>query len=323
MDDPLWKQVLEARARIAPFIHNTPIMTCATVDRIARNTVFFKCENLQKTGSFKLRGALNAVASLSPEDRARGVITHSSGNHGQALALAAKLHGARAFVVMPEDASQVKRAATEGYGAMVVPCQPTQTSREETADRVVKETAAVFIDSHDDVCVIAGQGTAVVELIEATEPLDLILVPVGGGGLLAGTAIASSHLLPETQVIGCEPTGADDAYRSFRSGKRVTEFTPRTIADGLQTPLGARNFEIIRERVHDIVCVSEEGILQAMRFVWERMKILIEPSSAVAVAPLLDGSLGVTGERIGVILSGGNVDFDRLFRFLQQSGGSS
>jgi threonine dehydratase len=316
MSDPLWGEVFAARKRIAPFVHNTPIMTCAALDRIAGKTACFKCENLQKTGSFKFRGALNAVSSLPNAEQTRGVITHSSGNHGQALALAARLYGMRATVVMPENAPVVKREATEGYGAAVILCRPTQAAREERTERVIRKTGAVFIDSHDDGRVIAGQGTAAVELIEDAGPFDTILVPVGGGGLLAGTAIAVSHLLPNARVIGCEPFGADDAYRSLRSGERMTEFTPETIADGLRTPLGERNFEIISALVHDIVRVSEEEILAAMRFIWERMKIVIEPSSAVAVAPLLAHFPEVTGKRIGVILSGGNVDLDRFFRLL-------
>jgi len=308
MSDVRWEEIVAARERISPSIHRTPIMTCATLDHIAKKAIFFKCENLQKTGSFKFRGALNAILSLVPAERARGVITHSSGNHGQALALAARLCGVSVTVVVPEDAPRVKREAMEGYGAKVIPCRPTQAAREALTDRAVRDTGAIFIDSHDDPAVIAGQGTAVVELIEETGPLDTILVPVGGGGLLAGTVIALSQLLPGAKVIGCEPAGADDAYRGLRSGKRVTAFTPRTIADGLRTPLGANNFEIISKYVPVIICVSEKSILKAMRFVWERMKIVIEPSSAVAVAPLLEHFPEVTGRRIGVILSGGNVD---------------
>lgn len=314
MSDPWGEQLIRAYDRIGAFVHRTPVMTCAAMDRVSENTVFFKCENLQRTGSFKFRGALNAILSLSSEESARGVITHSSGNHAQAVALAAKLHGVRSFVVIPQDAPRVKREATEDYGAKVILCEPTYASREQTAARIIKETGAVFVDSHDDLRVIVGQGTAAVELVEETGPLDLLLVPVGGGGLLAGTAIAAFHLTPKAKVIGCEPAGADDAYQSFRSGRRVTEFTPRTIADGLRTPLGVSNFEIIRKRVHDIVRVSEEEILMAMRFIWERMKLVIEPSSAVAVAPLLNRSLGASGKRVGVILSGGNIDLDRFFK---------
>lgn len=309
-----WEDIVAAKERMVPFVHETPVLTCQAVDNASGHTVFFKCENLQRTGSFKFRGACNAVASLSEEERRLGVVTHSSGNHAQALALAARLHNTSAHVVIPKGGSRVKREAAESYGATVILCEPTHNSRDETAKRVLAETGAFFVNSHDDKRIIAGQGTAVVELIKAVGPLDSILVPVGGGGLLAGTAIAAAHLLPEATVIGCEPTGADDAYRSFKSRQRVEKVTPNTIADGLRTPLGALNFEIIIEQVHDIVRVSEEEIVQAMRFIWERMKLIIEPSSAVAVAPLLARSLGMSKKRIGVILSGGNVDLGQFFQ---------
>lgn len=313
-----WNEIVAARERIARFARITPVMTCPALDRLSGSTAFFKCENLQRTGSFKFRGAVNSLASLSPAEQKRGVVTHSSGNHGQALALAAGLHGVHATVVMPENAPAVKHMAVAEYGARVVFCQPTQRAREETAARIIAETGAVFIDSHDEPAVIAGQGTAVVELIEAMKSAmsspDFVLVPVGGGGLLAGTAIALAHLLPEAKVIGCEPAGADDAYRSFRSGKLSTDRPPYTVADGLRAPLGERTFAIAMEYVHDIIRVSEEEILEAMQFIWERMKIVIEPSSAVAVAPLITGSLEAPGEQIGVILSGGNIDLDRFFQ---------
>jgi len=313
MDAPTWKDVEEARRRIAGLAHRTAVMTCAAIDREAGAHVFFKCENFQKTGSFKFRGAVNAVACLSQEERSHGVITHSSGNHAQALALAAKLRGVRATVVVPENAAPVKRRATEGYGATVVPCAPTLAARKETTARLIEETGATFIHPHDDPRVIAGQGTAAWELVEEAGPIDLLLAPVGGGGLLSGTALAARHFLPKVQLIGCEPSGADDAYHSLKSGKRVTESVPNTIADGLRTTLGELDFAIIKAAVSDILRVSEESILNAMRFVWERMKIVIEPSSAVAVAPLLDRSLHAEGRRVGVILSGGNVDLDRFF----------
>lgn len=311
MDRPAWNDIEQARARIAHLVHRTPVMTCGGIDREAKARVFLKCENFQRTGSFKFRGAANAVACLSPGECARGVITHSSGNHAQALALAAKLRGVAATVVMPEDSVPAKRRATEDFGATVVSCAPTLAAREEVTARVIREKGATFIHPHDDSRVIAGQGTAAWELIDEVGPLDLLLAPVGGGGLLAGTALATQHLLRAARVIGCEPAGADDAYRSFRSGTRVTELVPDTIADGLRTTLGEIDFEIITQCVSDIVRVSEEAILAAMRFVWDRMKIVIEPSSAVAVAPLLDGSLGVSGLRVGVIVTGGNVDLHR------------
>ncbi|HHR85106.1 MAG TPA: threonine/serine dehydratase [Candidatus Acetothermia bacterium] len=319
MKDKLWKEVIDAQERLQGVTHVTPVFESSSLDQIAKSSVTLKAENLQLSGSFKFRGAYNALSALSDEERKRGVITHSSGNHGQALALAAKLLGQRAFVIMPENAPTVKREAVAGYGAMVVPCAPTQSSREEKTREIIEQTSAAFIDSHDDLHVIAGQATAAVELIEQSGPFDILLAPVGGGGLIAGTAIAASHLLDGARVIGCEPAGADDAYKSLATGERILDFTPRTIADGLRTPLGKLNFEIMQQLVDAIVLVSEEEIVRAMRFVWERMKLIIEPSSAVAVAPLLSGAIGGNGERIGVILSGGNVDLDRFFAPIEKT----
>jgi len=323
MTDRLWKEVADARKRLEGVVHVTPIFTSSSMDQIAKSSVSFKAENLQRTGSFKFRGAYSALSALMEDKGKKGVITHSSGNHGQALALAAKMLNERAFVVMPENAPAVKREAVAAYGAMVIACAPTQSAREEKTREIIEQTSAVFIDSHNDLRVIAGQATATAELIEESGPFDILLAPVGGGGLIAGTAIAASHLLDGARVIGCEPAGADDAYRSLASGERITDFTPRTIADGLRTPLGKLNFEIMQQMVDSIVLVSEEEIVQAMRFVWERMKLIIEPSSAVAVAPLLNGTIGGNGERIGVILSGGNVDLDGFFGLLAKTSGSA
>ena len=307
------QEVREAAERVGSHVHCTPVMTCSALDRSAEAMIFFKCENFQRTGSFKFRGACNAVSGLLEDAGSRGVITHSSGNHAQALALAARLHDVQATIVMPENAPAVKRAATEGYGARVVACAPTHHAREETAQQIQREAGAVFVSAHDDPFVIAGQGTAVLELLADAGDLDMILVPVGGGGLLSGTLLAAKGLSPGIQVIGCEPAGADDAYRSLQSGKRIVDFVPQTIADGLRTPLGERAFGIILRLVDKIVRVEEEEIVDAMRTVWERMKIIIEPSSAVAVAPLLSGALKATGKRVGVILSGGNVDLEGFF----------
>ncbi|MCK4571157.1 pyridoxal-phosphate dependent enzyme [Candidatus Bipolaricaulota bacterium] len=308
---------MEARDRIAPFIHRTPVLTSSTVNKKVQTSVFFKCENFQKTGSFKFRGACNAVASLSDAERARGVLTHSSGNYAQALALAAQLHDAPAYVVMPDNSSEIKKAATAGYDASITLCKPTHAARHETAERIRKETGATFLHPFDDPRVFAGQGTACMELIEEVGELDLILVPVGGGGLLSGTLLAANHLLPNAEVIGCEPAGADDAARSLQTGERIVDFVPNTIADGLRTPLGETTFPIIRDRVNDLVLVSETDIVRAMRFVWERMKIIIEPSSAVAIAPLFNGTIETKGKRIGVIISGGNVDLTQFFELLE------
>ena len=309
--------VLEARDHIAPFIHHTPVLTCSAFNEKVEASIFFKCENFQKTGSFKFRGACNAVASLNESERGCGVLTHSSGNYAQALALAARLHGTPAYVVMPENAPEIKKQATAGYGASITLCPPTHIGRHETAERIRKETGATFLDSHDDPRVFAGQGTACLELIDEVAELDLILAPVGGGGLLSGTLLAAKYLLPNVAVVGCEPAGADDAARGIALGERIVDFAPHTIADGLRTPLGENTFLIIRELVDDVVLVSEVDIVRAMRFIWERMKIVIEPSSAVAVAPLLNGSVEVKGKRVGVIISGGNVDLTEFFELLE------
>jgi threonine dehydratase len=312
-----WDDVCGARERIAAHAHRTPVLTSTVINRLCDARVFFKCESFQKTGSFKFRGALNAVASLASEERARGVYAHSSGNHAQALALAARIHGIPAHIVMPENSSPIKVAATKGYGARVVFCSSTHEGRRDVAARVGEETGAAFVHPHDDPRVIAGQGTAICELIEEVGALDVILAPVGGGGLLSGTSVAAMQLAPRARLIGCEPAGADDAYRSLQAGRRITEFTPHTIADGLRTPLGQNTFAILREHVDRIILVSESEILDAMRTVWSRMKIIVEPSSAVAVAPLLAGAVGAKGKRIGVIVSGGNVDLSRFFADLE------
>jgi threonine dehydratase len=313
------QRLFHAHTRIRPFIHRTPVLTSTSVDHLSENKIFFKCENFQRTGSFKFRGACNAVAGCAAQIQDRAVITHSSGNHAQALALAAKLHDIPAFVVMPQTSARVKQKAAERYGATVVLCQATYASRKERVAQLQQESGAVFISSSDNEDIIAGQSTAAIELIDEVGSLDLILTPVGGGGLLAGTALAASHLLPHAKVIGCEPVQVDDAYRSFVSGTRIEEVHGHTIAEGLMPPLGVNTFNIIKEFVSDIVLVTEQEILQAMRYIWERMKIIIEPSSAVAVAPLLNRHLKITGKRIGVILSGGNVDLDHFFTTLSDS----
>ncbi len=311
-----WDDVSAARERIAGHAHRTPVLTSSAIDRRSGARIVFKCENFQKTGSFKFRGAFNTVASLAPEELNRGVYAHSSGNHAQALSLAAKLHGVPAHIVMPEDSNPTKVKATEEYGARVIPCPPTHAGRKEVAARIGAETGATFVHPHDDLRVIAGQGTCCAEFLEEVGELDLILAPVGGGGLLSGTLIAAKRLSPNARVIGCEPAGADDAFRSLRERCRITEFTPNTIADGLRTPLGENTFSILRDGVDRIVLVAEHEIIAAMRTVWNRMKIVIEPSSAVAVAPLLNGTVAAEGRRVGVILSGGNADLAAFFAAL-------
>jgi threonine dehydratase len=299
-----------AASRIRGHVHRTPVVTCTALDDVAGARVFLKCEQLQRAGAFKFRGATNAVLGLSEAEAARGVACHSSGNHAQALALAARTRGATAHVVMPEGASAVKRAAVEGYGAHVVTCDPTLAARESTLSEVLATTGAVEVHPYDNDLVIAGQGTAARELLEDAGPLDVVLAPVGGGGLLAGTALAAVGSHPGTLVVGAEPAAADDAARSFRMGTLQPSIDPDTVADGLRAALSPRTFAVIAAHVGGIVTVDEAAIVAAMRFVWERAKLVIEPSAAVPVAALLDRL--VAGERVGVILSGGNVDFDHL-----------
>ncbi len=309
---PTLPDIRQAAERIRPYAHRTPILTCASLDRQVGARVFLKCENLQKVGAFKFRGACNAVFSLTEEEAARGVATHSSGNHAQALALAARLRGVPAYIVMPEDAPAVKKAAVAGYGGQITFCKPTLQARETTTERIVEETGATVVHPYNDYRVIAGQGTAALELLEEVPDLDVIIAPVGGGGLLSGTAIAAKGLSPNIRVLGAEPEMADDAYRSLQAGRILPSENPRTIADGLLTSLGTLTFTIIQQHVDQVVTVSEAGIIAAMKFVWERAKIVIEPSAAVPVGLLWERKLDLSGLRVGVILSGGNVDLERL-----------
>jgi len=312
MNEPTTKDIREASERIEPFVHRTPVLMCSTLNRMCEAEIFFKCENFQKAGAFKIRGATNAVFALGDEEASQGVATHSSGNHGAAVALAARWRGIVAYVVMPENAPLVKRDAVAGYGAEIVFCKPTLQAREETLAEVVAATGAAFVHPYNDYRVIAGQGTVALELCEEIPDLDVVMTPVGGGGLLSGTALAVSAVSPKTHVIAAEPERADDAYRSFQAGRIVPANHPDTIADGLRTSLGDLTFPIIRRTVEDIVTVSEEGIVEAMRTIWERMKIIVEPSAAVPLAALLTKRIVLQGKRIGIILSGGNVDLARL-----------
>jgi threonine dehydratase len=282
------------------------------MDALTGAALFFKCENFQKVGAFKFRGAANAVFSLDDAAARRGVATHSSGNHAQALALAARLRGIAACIVMPEDAPRVKVEAVRGYGARIVFSGNAPQDRERVLAEVTEETGAEFIHPSNDLRVIAGQGTCALEIMDEAPDLDLVVAPVGGGGLLSGTALAVQALSPRTRVIGAEPAAADDAQRSFRSGTLIASGSPVTIADGLRTSLGSNTFPIIRALVADIVTAGEESIARATRLVWERMKIVIEPSAAVPLAAILEGKLDVRGKRVAVILSGGNVDLDAL-----------
>jgi threonine dehydratase/serine racemase len=306
---------IEQAARcVARFAHRTPVATCATLDRLAGRTLFFKCEHLQKAGAFKFRGAINAVAQVPADTAPRGVVTHSSGNHAQALALAARLHGIPAHVVMPANASPVKKRAVEDYGARVVLCEPTLAARETTAARVLEETGGTLIPPYNHPHVIAGQGTCVLELLDQVADLDAVVAPVGGGGLVSGTALAAKGRNPRLRIFAAEPAGADDARRSKAAGTLIPQTGPKTIADGLLTSLGDLTWPIVRDLVDEVICVSEEEIIAAMRLAWERAKLLIEPSSAVAVAVVLSERFrGLPGlRRVGVILSGGNVNLDRL-----------
>lgn len=306
--------VREAAARIGAWIHKTPVATCATLDRLSGRQLFFKCENLQKAGAFKFRGASNAVLKLSPEAAARGVVTHSSGNHAQALALAAKLRGIPAHIVMPTTSAAVKRRAVEGYGARVIECEPNQAARESTAAAVLAETGGTLIHPYNNPDIIAGQGTAALELCEQVPGLDAVVAPVGGGGLVSGVCVLLRELSLTTRMFAAEPKGADDAARSKAAGTLIPQTGPKTIADGLLTSLGELTWPIVRDCVERVITVSEEEIVAAMRLTWERAKLLIEPSSAVAVAAVLsDEFRELPGlQRVGIILSGGNVDLDRL-----------
>lgn len=301
-----------AHERIRDYIHRTPVLTSTTLDQQSGGKLFFKCENLQKGGAFKARGATNAVFSLSDAEAARGVATHSSGNHAAALSRAAKLRGIPAFVVMPNNAPKAKRAAVERLGGKIVFCEPTIPAREAAAAKVIAETGATLIHPFDDLRVMAGQGTATIELLEQAPDLDIIVSPIGGGGLVSGTAVAATSLERGIRVIGAEPAGADDASRSFKAGKLIPLTQANTIADGLRSSMSERTFAEIRSHVADVVTVTEESIVAAMRAVWEVLKIVIEPSGAVPYAAIVENRIDVRGKRVGIILTGGNLDLDSL-----------
>jgi threonine dehydratase len=301
-----------AQQRIRPYIHRTPVLTNSWLNDACGASLFFKCENFQKVGAFKARGATNAVFALDDETARRGVATHSSGNHGAAVARAAKLRGIPAHIVMPSNSAKVKIRAVEGYSAQVVFCEPTEESREIKCEEMIKKTGAMLIHSFENEHVIAGQGTAAMELLEDITDLDVIMCPVGGGGLLSGTAIAAKSMRPQIKVIAVEPENADDAAQSFRAGRRLVTEKKFTIADGLRTNIGEPNFAIVQQYVDDIVTVSEEAIVLAMRTIWETMKIVVEPSAAVPYAAIAERISDVEKKRVGFILTGGNVDLDAL-----------
>jgi len=304
--------IRNAARRIEPYIHRTPVLTNASLNQRVSAQVYFKCENMQKVGAFKFRGASNAVFSLSDEEAVCGVCTHSSGNHAQALALAARMRGIPAYIVMPNNAPSVKKNAVAAYGGQITFCEPTLQAREGTLEQIRLDTGANVIHPYNDERVIAGQGTAALEFLEEVPDLDVIITPVGGGGLLSGTSIAATELKKGIRVIAGEPEMADDAFRSIKSGEILPSVHPKTIADGLLTSLGTLTFPVIQKRVEQIVTVSEQGIIDSMRFIWERAKIIIEPSSAVAVGVLWEKKIDLRGLKVGVILSGGNVDLEKL-----------
>jgi threonine dehydratase/serine racemase len=303
-----------AARRIAPHVHRTPVLTSASINALAGRELLFKCENLQKVGAFKMRGAANAVTKLSDEVAARGVVTHSSGNFAQALALAARQRGIPAHIVMPRTATSVKRLAVEGYGARIYPCEPTLAARESRAAEVIAETGGTLLHPYNHPDIIAGQGTCALELLEDAGPLDAIIAPIGGGGLMSGICLAARAIAPSVRLFAAEPAGADDAARSFAAGKLIPQTDPRTIADGLLTSLGDLTWPIVRDHLQRIFTVHDEEIIAAMRLVWQRMKLVIEPSAAVPLAAVFSPAFrGLDGAaRVGVVLSGGNVDLDRL-----------
>lgn len=305
-----FQNIKKAHERISPFVHRTPIHSSRIINEMVGGQLFFKCENFQKGGAF------NAIHSLDEVTVKRGVVTHSSGNHAAAVALGANSRNTTAHVVMPSNASAVKKAAVKGYGANVIECAPVLADRESTAKRIIEETGATFLHPYNDERVIAGQGTAALEMIEdlaeAGEKLDIVMCPVGGGGLLAGTALVTRSLLPTAKIVAAEPKGADDAKRSFDAGVLIPQTAPDTIADGLLTSVGEINFPIIMENVDDILTVSEESIIGAMRLMWQHMKVIVEPSGAVPLAAILEHELDLKNRKMGIILSGGNVDIDRL-----------
>lgn len=304
--------MIDCHERIKPFIHNTPVLTSRLLNEISDANLYFKCENFQRMGAFKMRGAANAIMQLTHEQKKNGVVTHSSGNFAQALSLSAKSLGVKAYIVMPSSAPQVKKEAVKGYGGILVECEPNLAARELASDQIVQQHGATFIHPSNDDHVILGQGTACKELLELQPDLDYVVAPVGGGGLIAGSALSAAYFGNHCKTIGGEPYEVDDAYRSLQSGKIETNSSTNTIADGLKTQLGDRNFPIIQKHVQEIVRVTEEEIIAAMRLIWERLKIVCEPSSAVAFAAVIKRKEKLRDKKVGIIISGGNVDISHL-----------
>jgi len=318
MSIPTKETILDAHKRITPYIHRTPVMTSAGIDEKAGCTIFFKCENFQKIGAFKARGAMNAVLSLSQEDLRKGVATHSSGNHAQALARAAKMMGVKSYVVMPRTSPEIKKRGVRGFDGEIFECEPTLESRESMLAEVIKKTGATEIHPFNNYDVISGQATAAKEFFDDIPDLDVILTPVGGGGLLSGTALSTKFFSPTTVVIAAEPAGADDTFRSMQSGK-IEPSQSNSIADGLLTTVGTKTFPIIKELVREVITVTDAEIISAMRLIWERMKIIVEPSCALPLAAVLKHKGKFTNKKTGIILSGGNVDLENALKLFVSS----
>ncbi len=309
---PSAEDIVLAYERIKPYVHNTPVLTCNTINQLTGADIYFKCENFQKVGAFKYRGATNAVLQLNEDQKNKGVTTHSSGNHAAALALAAFKNGVEAHIVMPENAPEIKKRAVAGYGANITFCEGTLEARERTMTEVQERTGATVVHPYNQYEVICGQGTAALEFCQHVENLDVIMTPVGGGGLLSGTSTYIKGTYPNLKVMAAEPEMADDAYQSFTKGKLIPVDGPKTIADGLRTSLGTLTFEVIRNNVDEIITVSEQSIIEAMQLIWERMKIIIEPSSAVPLAAIMNNKTQFKGVKVGIILTGGNLDLSQL-----------
>jgi len=312
MDIPTYRDVLDAHARIKPYIHRTAVMTSAYLNDLTGAKLFFKCENFQKAGAFKVRGASNAVFGLSEADAKHGVCTHSSGNHALSLSYAASRRGIPCNVVMPRTAPQAKKDAVKGYGGIITECEPSTTSREAVFARVQSETGGNFVHPYNDPRVIAGQGTCSRELIEQTDGLDIVVAPIGGGGMISGTCLTLSNIAPEVQVVASEPQQADDAYRSFKAGHIIADDAPVTVADGLKVPLKDLTWHFVSNHVSEIFTATEQDIIDAMKLIWQRMKIVMEPSSAVPLATIIRNQAFFAGKRVGVVITGGNVDLDKL-----------
>lgn len=309
---PSLADIRSAHARIMSHIHRTPVLTCQSLDDITSGQLFFKCENFQKVGAFKVRGAMNAVLSLDKKQASRGVVTESSGNHAAGLAFAARVRGIPCYVVMPDTAPEVKKEAVTAYGAELTFCPPARAEYDKHTNEIINRTGATFIHPFNDYSIIAGQATAAVELIEQVPDLDIVITPIGGGGLTSGTALAVKYLSPQTTMVAAEPEGADDAFRSLQARKLIPLTGYDTIADGLLSSLGDKTFPILRDCVDSVITASEKAIVHSMRKCWERMKIVVEPSAAVPLAALLEDKLDVTGKRVGIIISGGNAEFGQI-----------